>query len=329
MLNNNFSCTFSNDVTSKNSCNTENKQKTLKENENIINTSNLNSQNYFLSNTNNLNAFTSDNKCDEYKATDTFPSTSIIPIHESSYKNNTLSQNFYSQSAFNLKKLKCYQGKNKTLDYVDKINVFENPDLSTFDLLEISKITATTNSLDLNVSSTLHNSTGDDIIRSASVKPESNCGGVSSSCYESLSDDSDDYENSNQKNFSITQPSSSKDKTLQKSEHDQSDNESQEGKNDNFNCFLIFFFLEETLYLNVLTMNLPLLDESTLDSDIEQKNIQLNLENTSNLNHENVNVYNEDTGQNLCFKLNDLPTTINASSTTTCIYEPLSDDDIF
>lgn len=78
-------------------------------------------------------------------------------------------------------------------------------------------------------------------------------------------------------------------------------------------------------------MNLPLLD--TLDCDIEQKNIQLDLENVLNLNHENIKICNEDirhikSEQNLSNDTNNFPAVTNASSTT-CIYEPLSDDDIF
>lgn len=83
-------------------------------------------------------------------------------------------------------------------------------------------------------------------------------------------------------------------------------------------------------------MNLPLLDESTLDCDLELKNIPLinplDLGNVSNLDHENkLNICGESiqflkSKQDLCSEYN-LATTRTVAST--CIYEPLSDDDDF
>lgn len=232
MLNTIFSCTISSSPTIIGIT------KKSKLNGTFTTASNLYPQKYLTSKNNDLFSFSSNIKCENRQMTDTISSPSIIRMPENSLLNpNTniaSSQFFYSQPDVNLNKSQYYQEKNKTVTTVDKINTGENLVFSSFDSLNLfSKITTTTNSLDV-ITSTLHNNLNDDLLRSASVKPESNCGGVSSSCYESLSDDSDDYENSNQKNVNIMQPSCSNNKTLSKSnfyfKNDKSNNESQEGK---------------------------------------------------------------------------------------------------
>lgn len=181
-------------------------------------------------------------KIEAFSASPSFIRTTEIEIPSLLNTNKNIaslapSRTSYSQLEVNINRPQFYQEKNKN-NIVEKFNLNENSDFSISIPLEIaSKALPTTSSFD--IITTSHSHINEDLLRSASVKAESNCGGVSSSCYESLSEDSDGYEDTNQNKFDNIQSSSSNNMGLTKSnlyscidsfKIDKSDNELPEGK---------------------------------------------------------------------------------------------------